>query len=292
MTSQPSPTFPPETASQPTPSDEIRRLEERYAELARLVGALAHEVKNPLSTIRLNMELLEEDVEELEDAPQRRRALKRLDTVKRESARLEDLLNEFLTFARAGNLDPVPANVNRELQNVVDFFRPQASGSKIEILEFYSADLPEIQLDKRSFGRAILNLLLNAEQAILARRRTETENVENSDLSDKNENAENSASTDQIVLRTRRVDGTVAVDLIDSGCGMDAETSSRLFEPFYSTKRGGAGLGLPTVRKIVEGVGGRVEAQSEPNRGTQFTLTFPIIPVEPLAETAPPSPVN
>jgi signal transduction histidine kinase len=67
------------------------------------------------------------------------------------------------------------------------------------------------------------------------------------------------------------------IDLIDSGRGIDDATIQRIFEPFFSTKRGGTGLGLPTVRKIVEGHGGRIAIQSEPGRGTQFTLTFPSI---------------
>ncbi|MBQ7030302.1 MAG: hypothetical protein IJN32_08660, partial [Thermoguttaceae bacterium] len=106
----------PSTVKDFTPNGLNRRLEEMYAEIAFLAGALAHEVKNPLSTIRLNMELLAEDVEELEDSPQRRRALKRVETARRETTRLEDLLNEFLNFTRAHRLELSPADLNRELK--------------------------------------------------------------------------------------------------------------------------------------------------------------------------------
>ena len=84
-----------------SPNELNRRLEEQYTEIAKLAGGLAHEVKNPLSTIRLNMGLLEEDVEELDDSPRQQRILKRIKTISRETLRLEELLNEFLNFTRA-----------------------------------------------------------------------------------------------------------------------------------------------------------------------------------------------
>lgn len=242
----------PSTVKDFTPNGLNRRLEEKYAEIAFLAGALAHEVKNPLSTIRLNMGLLEEDVEELEDSPQRRRALKRIETTRRETARLEELLNEFLDFTRAHRLELSAADANRELKEIVAFFRPQADALGVEILEFYSSDLPTIRIDKRSFDRAILNLLLNATQAA----------------------AEGGG---RVWVRTRLCGAEAAIDLIDSGPGMDDATLQRIFEPFFSTKRGGTGLGLPTVRKIIEGHNGRIAIQSEPGRGAQFTLTFPSV---------------
>lgn len=245
-----------------TPNELNRRLEERYTEIAQLAGGLAHEVKNPLSTIRLNMGLLREDVEDLEDSPQRNRVLRRIETVERESLRLEDLLNEFLNFTRAHNLELNPADANAELKQVVDFFRPQAMASNVEIVEYYSHDLPTIRIDKRSFDRAIFNLLLNALQAIQSKVDESGERV----------------GRDEILVRTRPCGSEVAVDLIDTGNGMTDETMRKIFEPFYSTKPGGSGLGLPTVRKIVEGHGGRIAIQSELKRGTQFTLTFPAIP--------------
>ncbi len=241
-----------------TPNELNRRLEEQYTEIARLAGGLAHEVKNPLSTIRLNMGLLEEDVEELDDSPQRRRVLKRIETVKRETLRLEDLLNEFLNFTRAHNLELTAADANHELKEILDFFRPQATSANVEILEYYASDLPTIRIDKRSFDRAILNLLLNALQAIKGK--------------------EGDDSKGEILVRTRPCGSEVAIDLIDSGSGMSDETLRKIFEPFFSTKIGGTGLGLPTVRKVIEGHGGRIAIQSEVGRGTQFTLTFPAIP--------------
>ncbi len=226
-------------------------LAEQYTEIARLAGGLAHEIKNPLSTIRLNMELLEEDLEEV-DTPQGRRALKKVGLVQKECRRLEELLNDFLNFARAHRLELQPSDVNREIKDVLDFFRPKAEASNIEIVEYLASNLPTVSLDRRSFHRAMLNLVINAQQAM--------------------------PEGGQLVVRTRPIGSDVAIDLIDTGRGMDANTVEHLFETFYSTKRGGSGLGLPTTRKIIDAHGGRMTVQSEPNCGTQFTITLPSLP--------------
>ncbi|MDO5582192.1 MAG: ATP-binding protein [Planctomycetia bacterium] len=235
-----------------TPKEVNRRLLEQYTEIAQLAGGLAHEIKNPLSTIRLNMELLEEDLEDLPDSPVQKRAREKVETIKRESIRLEDLLNEFLDFARAHRLELSAADPNKEMKEILDFFRPKAKNSGIEIIEFFTSDLPTIRIDKRSFHRAVLNLLLNSLQAM--------------------------PGGGELLVRTRLCGSEVAIDLIDTGCGMDHNTIQKIFDPFFSTKQGGSGLGLPTVRKIIEAHGGRIAIQSEPGQGTQFTLTFPSLP--------------
>lgn len=241
--------------------DPADRLRQQYTEIAQLAGGLAHEVKNPLSTIRLNMELLAEDMEDLPESPQQKRALKRVDVVRRETVRLEELLNEFLHFTRAHHLELSATDINKEVREILDFFKPQADEMHVEIQEYLSPDLPTVRLDKRSFHRAVLNLFLNAAQAM--------------------------KEGGQIIVRTRMIGGNVALDIIDTGCGIDNETVGKIFTPFFSTKRGGSGLGLPTVRKIIEGHGGRIAIQSEPGCGTQFTLTFPVLAQ--IAEAPPPS---
>ena len=224
---------------------------DRYAEIARLAGGLAHEIKNPLSTIRLNIELLAEDLEEI-DAPQGRRALLKIDVVKRESRRLEELLNDFLNFACAHRLELQPSDANHAVREVIELFRPLATESKIGVIEFLTSDLPSVLLDRRSFHRALFNLVLNAQQAM--------------------------PGGGELVLRTRSSGNEIAIDLIDTGCGMDTETLEHLFDAFFSTKKGGSGLGLATVRKIIEAHNGRIAVQSEPNYGTQFTIVLPCLP--------------
>jgi signal transduction histidine kinase len=226
-----------------------QKLVDQYAEIVRLAGGLAHEIKNPLSTIRLNMELLSEDLRE-GDAPRDRRAMKKIALVQNECQRLQDLLDDFLSFAKAHRLRIEPCDLNAQVRRVLDFYRPKAEKAKIEVIDYLSGDLPTVLLDPEAFHGALLNLVLNAEQAM--------------------------PGGGQLVVRTYGTPDGVALDLIDTGCGMDADTRSRAFDAFYSTKRGGTGLGLPTVQKIISAHGGRITLQSEPARGTQFTIKLPV----------------
>ncbi len=228
------------------------QLLEQYTEIARLAGGLAHEIKNPLSTIRLNMELLAEELSESPETPPQRRALRKVEIVRSECARLEGLLNNFLNFARAHKLQLEPSNINVPIREALDFYRPLATENGIEILEFLASDLPIVQLDRQSFHRALLNLILNAIQAM--------------------------PHGGELVVRTRSLGNLVALDLIDTGTGIDEKTQPHLFEAFHSTKRGGSGLGLPMTRKVVEAHGGKIYVQTAPDHGTQFTLTFPSLP--------------
>jgi two-component system sensor histidine kinase HydH len=135
---------------------------------------------------------------------------------------------------------------------VLDFFRPKAAKAGIEVVDYLAADLPTVLLDRESFRGALLNLVLNAEQAM--------------------------PEGGQLVVRTYGTADGVALDLIDTGCGMDEKTQSQIFEAFFSTRSTGSGLGLPTARKIIEAHGGRITLQSEPGRGTQFTVKLPTPP--------------
>ena len=106
-----------------------QRLVDQYTEIVRLAGGLAHEIKNPLSTIRMNMELLAEDFRE-SDAPRDRRAMKKIDLVQRECQRLQDLLDNFLQFAKAHRLNLQPSDLNALVRQVLDFYRPQGAAGR------------------------------------------------------------------------------------------------------------------------------------------------------------------
>ena len=234
------------------PNDDLnRRLVDQYTEIVRLAGGLAHEIKNPLSTIRLNMELLAEDFRESEDARDRR-AMKKVELVQQECRRLQDLLDNFLQFSKAHRLNLQPSDLNAQVRQMLDFYRPKARQSGVEVVDYLTGNLPTVLLDREAFHGAMLNLVLNAEQAM--------------------------PEGGQLVVRTYGTPDGVAMDLIDTGCGMDHRTQAQVFDAFFSTKRGGSGLGLPTARKIIEGHGGQIALQSELGRGTQITLKLPVPP--------------
>lgn len=236
--------------TRPTDYDDVRkRLVEQYTEIAWLAGQLAHDIKNPLSTIGINIDLLVEDLES-SDSPRDGRMLRRLEKVRHETKRLEGILNDFLQFARANQLQTEPSNLNQMVRKLVEFHKPEATDSNIELITYLATDLPSVMLDTKLFHAAMLNLVLNAEQAM--------------------------PEGGQLVIRTYVTGDCVAMDLIDTGCGMDPASIGRIFDPFFSTKPGGSGLGLPTARKVVEAHGGRLVVQSEPGRGSKFTIRLPM----------------
>lgn len=230
------------------PSDETTRWRANYEELAELAGSLAHEIKNPLSVIGMNMDLLAEDYAGAE-SQRDRRALAKIELVQKQCVRLENLLNDFLRFARLRNLDLHPGNLNEQVERVLELFEPQAREAGVEVKRYLDPDLAGILLEPQTMQAALVNLIKNSLEA-----------MQDGGL---------------LMARTRLTRVGVALDLIDDGCGMDEKTAMHMFEAFYSTKNDGSGLGLPTARKIIEAHGGRIDVQSAVGRGTKFTLEFP-----------------
>jgi signal transduction histidine kinase len=225
---------------------------EQYTELAEVAGTFIHEIKNHLGTLSLNLQLLAEDL----DTPQtqrERRALERVTRLHGECRRLVDLSNDFLRFARVRELDLKATALDDVVGRMIDFLAPTARQANVEINWFPAADLPPVRLDEELFEQALLNLMLNAEQAM--------------------------PDGGTLTLIGRCEAGGVCLDVIDTGHGMTPEVLAKLFRPFHTTKQQGNGLGLPTARKVVLAHGGSIDVQSEPNRGTKFTIRLPAAPV-------------
>jgi two-component system, NtrC family, sensor histidine kinase HydH len=241
----------------PTTGEEpeiTRRLRAQYAEISQLAGGLAHEIRNPLSTVSLNLDLLAEDFQKPE-SPRDRRVLQRVERLQHEVYRLRDILENFLRFARVQDLGLVSTDLNTIVDEVCDFYEPTASTKGIVIRTFLAADLPLTGIDADLFKQALLNLVLNAEHAM--------------------------PSGGELMLTTRREGPSIVLDVIDTGVGMTEEVRARIFDAFFSTRPAGSGLGLATARKIIEAHGGTIQVQSEPGKGSQFTVRLPVS--EPLA---------
>lgn len=234
---------------QPDYDQYTRQLIEQYNEIAQLAGALAHEIKNPLSVIRMNVDLLTEDLS-TDEKIDRRRTLQKITIVQHQCERLQNLLNDFLKFARLRQLDLSPGSLNEQVTRVLDLFDAQARDANIDVVTYLDADLPSIMLDEQTIEAALVNLVKNAFEAM--------------------------KGGGQLTARTRLTRLGVALDLIDTGCGMDPATAGSMFDAFYSTKEDGSGLGLPTAKKVIEAHGARISVQSEVGHGTQFTLEFPM----------------
>lgn len=248
------------------------RTNERLAEMGTMTGGLAHEIKNPLSTIGLNVQLLHEDLSDLrrrlpqggEEADHIQRVQRRFDTVVRETHRLRDILEDFLRFAGRVELDLQPTSVNRMVDELVDFFEPQARAGGVNLRTVLGASPDSAPLDASLLKQALLNLMLNATQAMAEAREKGKPHGGSSELIVRTENAR---ALGQPVLR---------IHVTDTGPGMTRETVEKVFQPYFTTKRSGSGLGLPTSRRIVEEHGGSLVALSEPGKGTDFVLTLPM----------------
>ena len=127
-------------------SDEVNAFRRRYDELAELSGSLAHEIKNPLSVIHMNSELLSEEISEIE-SPQRRRALDKVDIIREQCERMENLLRDFLRFARMEHVELTPGDLNEQLDRVLKAYQAQADQSGVEVLRYMDSDLPSVMLN-------------------------------------------------------------------------------------------------------------------------------------------------
>lgn len=256
----------------------VRKLErraraaERLAELGTMTGGLAHEIKNPLSTVGLNVQLLQEDVNDLaQDSGLSAshhdglsRVQRRLESLSRETLRLRDILEDFLRFAGRVELDPQPTDVHVMIEELIDFFEPQAREAGINLRTQLSAEDATVSADAGLLKQAMLNLMINAVQAMTHAR----------------EKGEPHGGADELIVRTER--GRLAggselrIHVTDTGPGMSEDVVEKVFQPYFSTKRGGTGLGLPTSRRIVEEHGGSLTVHADPGRGTDFMLSLPM----------------
>lgn len=250
------------------------RAAERLAELGTLTGGLAHEIKNPLSTVGLNVQLLQEDVRDLAQDPGLSaehhdglgRVHRRLESLSREAQRLRDILEDFLRFAGRVELDTQPTDLHVVIGELIDFFEPQAREAGVNLRTQLAAENATVHADAPLLKQAMLNLLINAVQAMQHA---------------KEKNQPHGGATELIVRtdRGRSASGgggeELRIHVIDTGPGMPPDVADKVFQPYFSTKRGGTGLGLPTSRRIVEEHGGHLTVHADPGKGTDFTITLP-----------------
>lgn len=232
----------------PSEPESNQHWKRQYSEIATLAGGLAHEIRNPLSTIRLNLELLGEEIAAISD-PRQPRMTAKLRTIHKECLRLEDILNAFLQFARAGEIELQETDLGDVVRDFIEFYQPEADKTGIDVSPHLASGLSRVNVDHMLMRQVLVNLTRNAQQAMPA--------------------------GGTLNLLTYADGDRVCLDVIDTGSGIKPEAREKVFEVFYSTRQGGSGLGLPTVRKIIEAHGGTITCQSELGRGTRFTLSFP-----------------
>lgn len=217
-------------------------------ELGRITGGLAHEIKNPLSIIKVNLKLISESLTGEDENTAR--AARKIAAVRKETDRLEQILEDFLRYIKNAELNLSSVDVNKIVADMVDFYSPQAHSHSITIRnQFWSQSLV-CKADGDMLKQVLLNLFINAQQAM--------------------------PDGGEMFLRTQ-ADGKNAVIIIsDTGKGIEPKNIYKVFNAYFSTKPGGSGLGLSTSKKIIEAHNGSIRVDSIPGKGTSFTIQLPL----------------
>jgi len=233
----------------PEQSESVNPVSNEAEELGRLLGVIAHEIKNPLSTIKVNLRLIDE---ELQTSPDQHvaRARRKLAVIDKETTRLEQILDSFLHYADRTGPRLAPLDINSIIGDMIDFFMPQAIAHSITMRQCLHKDPLICLLDAGMLKQAILNLLINAQQAI--------------------------GPSGELMVQTSRDGQSAQIRISDTGKGIPAERLAHIFEPYQSSRPDGTGLGLATVKKIVDAHKATITVASEPGKGTAFTISLPL----------------
>ncbi|MBN1804967.1 MAG: hypothetical protein JW837_06930 [Sedimentisphaerales bacterium] len=226
-------------------------------QLAKLTGELAHEIKNPLSSLKINLKLIIEQLDTIKNNPDKQnlmqyieRAGRKLDIVWKEAERLEGILDGFLRYVGRTELQLSQNDINELISDVIDFFYPQGQTHNIT-MRWSPCDNPLIcRVDPAMFKQVILNLFLNAQQAMDA--------------------------GCELMIKTSKAGDYAQIQVSDTGHGIPSDKIEKIFEPFFSTRYGGTGLGLATAKRIVESHNGKINVDSELGKGTAFTIKLPL----------------
>lgn len=232
--------------------DDVRQLD-RLAGVGTLAAEMAHEIKNALVAVKTFVDLLLEKNPEAELAG----------TVQREMKRIDSIVAQVLGYSRNPATEQIAISTHRLLERTLKLVTPHLDGRNITVVSRLTAAPDVIAGDENHLEQAILNLLLNAAEAM---NRDGTLTVE-SDLIRNGGKAPHPAAPEKLVRIVIR----------DTGVGISSEHMVRLFEPFFTTKKNGTGLGLAITRRIIHEHHGLISAESEPGKGSAFTLLLPAV---------------
>ena len=224
--------------------EELRRAE-RLSALGSLAGGLAHQIRNPVGIIRASAQLLEAD----DSYDARETAV----VIEEESDRIEHLVQDLLRYADGARLQLAPADLCDLIDSVATRVRPMAETQSVELRTFCDASLPPVSIDFRQMEQALLNLAINAIQAI------------------------KDGGTVVLAARHGSIDAQcVEICVSDNGPGIKETDLQRIFDPFFSTKDSGSGLGLSVAHRIVEDHGSRIVVTSTLNAGATFVIQMSV----------------
>lgn len=223
---------------------------ERFISLGTLASGLHHEIKNPLTALSLHLQLLEE---QLHQVPAVETVDELLGVLKTEIHRLNGVLESFRNFANLQKLSIQPTDILEVLENAVRLIRPQATEQGVQLgLLHPEIELPKVAVDEQKIEQALLNLLINALEAM--------------------------PKGGTLSASAAARNGSIAIEITDTGTGISPEYRDNVFKPYFSTKSQGTGMGLPLTEKLVSQHGGQIEYETGP-QGTTFRIHIPLEPV-------------
>jgi signal transduction histidine kinase len=231
---------------------EIAKLQaERLAVAGTMAAEVAHEVRNPLGSILLNLDLIHKEVDSLSDTSRHpaQEGLLLVDEMRAEVHRIQQVIEAFLRFARLPKPRPQPVALNQLLDQKLAFMRSAFDQTRVRLHTDFDAALTTVNADAEQLWQALLNLIRNSLEAMPA--------------------------GGELTVGTRTDGAQTLVRITDTGKGMTEEQLKRVFVPFSTTKAEGTGLGLTVVQQIINEHGGHVECESAPGRGSTFTIFLP-----------------
>src|SRR6266581_9616363 len=223
---------------------------ERLNALTLLAAGVAHEIGNPLNSLHIHLQLMERKVRELKGEA-RQELQESIDVARAEIGRLDSIVTQFLRAIRPSKPQLHPENVNAIVDEAVRFFAPEIQDRDVVVEQELRSDLPLLQLDRDQMKQAFYNVIKNSFEAMKRR--------------------------GVLRIRSDRDDTHVLVRFTDTGIGMSAENLSHVFEPYFTTKSSGTGLGLLIVRRIVREHGGELSIESSEGKGLTLTIRLPHI---------------
>lgn len=222
---------------------------ERLATIGKMAAKVAHEIRNPLSSISLNAELLQDELNSYAQTDTGE-AQSLLQSMIAEIDRVTSLTEEYLQFSRLPESQPVRDDINRVVKESVDFYQPQARQKKVVLQSAISTKTWEVRFDPVQIRRVLLNIMRNAVEAM--------------------------PKGGMLNIATEQSGREVVIRIVDTGVGIAPEEIEKIFDPFFTTKDFGTGLGLAVVQQIIEEHRGRIVCQSILGQGTTFSIYLPL----------------
>ncbi len=223
---------------------------ERLAAVGKIAAQITHEVRNPLSSIGLNAELLEEELGKAGTNHEEAQVLVR--AIIQEVDRLTQITEQYLRLTRLPRPRLEREDANGLVSSLLAFLKEELAGRSIQVETQLGSDLPLILGDENQLRQALLNLLRNSTEAM--------------------------GEGGQLTVSTAATTSHVTIAIRDTGEGIDPAHRAKIFEPFFSTKKGGTGLGLALTQQIIIEHGGAIDVESDPGKGTRFTVRLPRAP--------------